>query len=413
VHPTLSRHLAAALVVGATAPLAAPVAAAEPAVQVGPRPLFLVHEMAEGPLKDELLACAGGPFARSDFSIAHRGAPLMFPEHTRQSYMAAAVMGAGVQECDVTFTADRELVCRHSQCDLHTTTDILAIPELAAKCTEPFTPATADAEASATCCTSDVTLAEFEQLTGKMDASDPTATTVEDYLGGTAPWRTELYASQGELLTHAAYVEMTAALGLKFTPELKSPSVEMPYEGEYSQEDYAQQLVDDYKAAGIPPEDVYLQSFNLDDVRYWIENEPEFGEQAVYLDGRYDVEGFDPMDPATYEPSMEALAEMGVNIIAPPMWMLLTVDDAGAIVPSPYAEAATAAGLDLITWTFERSAPLATDGDWYYQSIDEAVSGDGDMMPVLDVLARDVGVIGVFSDWPATVTYYANCTGLD
>ena len=28
---------------------------------------------------------------------------------------------------------------------------------------------------------------------------------------------------------------------------------------------------------------------------------------------------------------------------------------------------------------------------------------------VLDVLAQDVGVEGVFSDWPATVTYYANC----
>jgi glycerophosphoryl diester phosphodiesterase len=31
---------------------------------------------------------------------------------------------------------------------------------------------------------------------------------------------------------------------------------------------------------------------------------------------------------------------------------------------------------------------------------------------VLDVLARHVGILGIFSDWPATVTYYANCTGL-
>ena len=30
-------------------------------------------------------------------------------------------------------------------------------------------------------------------------------------------------------------------------------------------------------------------------------------------------------------------------------------------------------------------------------------------MNVIDVLAREVGVIGVFSDWPATTTYYANC----
>lgn len=31
------------------------------------------------------------------------------------------------------------------------------------------------------------------------------------------------------------------------------------------------------------------------------------------------------------------------------------------------------------------------------------------MVTMLDVLAREVGVIGVFTDWPATVTHYANC----
>ena len=31
---------------------------------------------------------------------------------------------------------------------------------------------------------------------------------------------------------------------------------------------------------------------------------------------------------------------------------------------------------------------------------------------LLDVLARQVGIRGIFSDWPATVTYYANCLGL-
>lgn len=30
----------------------------------------------------------------------------------------------------------------------------------------------------------------------------------------------------------------------------------------------------------------------------------------------------------------------------------------------------------------------------------------------LDVLARRVGILGIFSDWPATVTYYANCMNL-
>jgi glycerophosphoryl diester phosphodiesterase len=35
------------------------------------------------------------------------------------------------------------------------------------------------------------------------------------------------------------------------------------------------------------------------------------------------------------------------------------------------------------------------------------------MLKLLDVLAKDVGIKGIFSDWPATVTYYANCMGLE
>ena len=114
--------------------------------QIGPRPFYLVKDMDDGELKRTLEGLAEGkfssePFVKSDFSIGHRGACMQFPEHTKESYIAAAQMGAGIIECDVTFTKDRQLVCRHSQCDLHATTNILEIPELAAKCSEPFTPA--------------------------------------------------------------------------------------------------------------------------------------------------------------------------------------------------------------------------------------------------------------------------------
>lgn len=390
---------------------AAPV---EQSVHLGPRPFFLVQDMAESELKTALLECQKGPFQKTNFSIGHRGAAMQFPEHTKESYVAAALMGAGIVECDVTFTADRELVCRHSQCDLHTTTNILAIPELAAKCTQPFTPADpgAGTTASAQCCTSDITLAEFKTLCGKMDAFNPNATTVEEYLGGTANWRTDLYATCGTLMTHAESIELFKQLDVGMTPELKVPSVEMPYEGDYTQEQYAQQMIEEYKAAGVDPGRVWAQSFNLDDVRYWIENEPEFGAQAVYLDDRYDtLEGFDPNDPQTFSPTMDQLVADGVKIVAPPMWMLVTLDD-GRIVPSAYATAAKDAGLGIITWTLERSGPLEGTSDFYYQSVASAIARDGDMMVMLDVLAQDVGILGIFSDWPATVTYYANCMGL-
>lgn len=385
-------------------------------VELGPRPFFLVDDMDEGALKDRLEACASAPgmrFRKTDFSIGHRGAPLQFPEHTKESYEAAARMGAGVLECDVAFTKDKQLVCRHAQCDLHTTTNILAIPELAAKCSIPFTPADpiSGTPAQAKCCTSDITVDEFKQLTGKMDAYNSRATTVAEYMNATANWRTDLYASRGTLMTHAESIRLFRSLGTKFTPELKAPEVPMPFDG-YSQEDYAQQLIDEYVAAGVSPRDVYPQSFSLADVQYWIDHNPRFGRQAAYLDGRDSDPNFDPRNPGTWSPSMEELAGRGVKIIAPPTWMLLDLDASGQIVPSAYAIAARSAGLDIITWTLERSGPLANGGGWYYQSVNDAINNDGDMLTVLDVLAKKIGVIGVFSDWPATVTFYANCMKL-
>ena len=68
------------------------------------------------------------------------------------------------------------------------------------------------------------------------------------------------------------------------TPELKSPAVPMPFNG-FSQHEYAQKLIDEYKAANVPASDVYAQSFNLM-MPYWLANEAD-GNQAVYLDGRY------------------------------------------------------------------------------------------------------------------------------
>ncbi len=108
---------------------------------------------------------------------------------------------------------------------------------------------------------------------------------------------------------------------------------------------------------------------------------------------------------------MQQLADQGVNYIAPPIWMLLTLAD-GKVVPSAYALEAKKAGLNIIAWSFERSGPLNTGGGWYYQSVGDVINNDGQMYEVLDVLAQDVGIVGMFSDWPATVSYYASCTGL-
>ena len=391
------------------------------AVQVGPRPYYLIEKMNASPLKTKLESCSEGPFRKTDFSIGHRGgAPLQFPEHTKESHEAGARMGAGILECDVTFTRDGQLVCRHDQCDLHTTTNILLIPELAAKCSQPFSPAEFNAAgvrtkaASALCCTSDLTVEEYKRLKGKMDASNPNARTPQEYQGGTASWRTDLYATGGTLLTHKESIELIKELGGKYTPELKGPNRAALLQVEQvfgSQANYAQAMINDYKAAQIPPAKVWPQSFNKADVLTWIQTDPQFGHQAVYLD-----DANVPADlPSATE--LQGYVKEGIRIVAPPMFALLSVSN-GTIVPSQYAKNAKAAGLDIITWTLERSGRIVEEvlasptPSFYYQTTLGALHNDGDIMTTLDVLARDVGILGIFSDWSGTVSYYASCMGL-
>jgi glycerophosphoryl diester phosphodiesterase len=400
-------------------------------VQVGPRPYYLVDAMSPGPLKTALQQCSEKPLTKSDFSIGHRGAALQFPEHTTESYRAGARMGAGILECDVTFTKDAELVCRHAQCDLHTTTDILATP-LAEKCRVPFTPAEFDPAtgertkaATARCCTTDLTLAEFKTLKGKMDAFNPNATTVEEFMGGTPVFRTDLYATGGTLLTHKESIPLFVSWGTKFTPELKGvdrvdgvPIVENDGFGQsgLNQQTYARKMIQEYIDAGIDPRDVFPQSFNLNDVLQWVKDFPTFGQQAVFLDDIPSA-NFPPFPtPPTLE-QLQALKKAGVNILAPAMPALLTTNAANEVVPSTYAERAKQAGLKLITWTTERSGRIVEDvleggNNFYYQSTLPALTNDGDILRNIHVLAQDVGIIGLFSDWPGTVTYYANCMGL-
>lgn len=366
------------------------------------RALKLSDTLTQGSLKDRLQSCATHDFYPTDFSIAHRGAPLGYPEHSREGYIAAAEQGAGVIECDVTFTKDLELVCRHSQCDLATTTNILQT-SLASKCSAPFRPAIGQQPASATCCTSDISLAEFQTLCARPDRSNSQAKNVEEYL---APLRSPVVSEPlacGTLMTHAQSIELIDALGRKFTPELKRPMVDMPFAPGFTQAAYADKLLAEYRAAGIDPARVFPQSFNPKDIWHWIENHPDFADQAVWLDARGRMPSFQPS-----EADFQALRAQGLNIIAPPMPVLLTLNDAGEIVPSQYARLAKSAGLEIITWTFEAGDPTDTY-NWLYAPISSAMTGEGQMLQALHVLAKDVGVRGVFSDWPGTVTYYANC----
>ena len=215
------------------------------------------------------------------------------------------------------------------------------------------------------------------------------------------------------MLTLKESIALNRSLGVKHTPELKAGNPARVAQVFGSQANYAQAMIDEFKRARVDPRDVWAQSFNLDDVVYWVQHEPAFGRQAVYLDDVDPSAGIPRLTAA----ELRAVRAKGVRIFAPPIPALLAVDSNDKVVPSQYAKDIRSAGLGIITWSFERAdlRQGASKAGFYYAFDPEgrAIKKDSDMYYALDTLAQDVGIIGVFSDWPATVSYYASCMGYD
>lgn len=199
-----------------------------------------------------------------------------------------------------------------------------------------------------------------------------------------------------------------------FTPELKtppSPYVPMPFHG-YTQQQYAQDFIDTFKNRSIDPRRVWSQSFLVDDVLFWLKYDHDFGKQAIFL-----VEDDTPADVAARTANLTNLKASGINIIGPSIPMLIQVGgpNNNSVVPTDFANKTKAAGLDIIAWTFERSGPLATvkaRDEYYFSSVADIMHYDGQYYEVLDVIVNQIGIKAMFTDWAATVTYFANCFGL-
>lgn len=190
-----------------------------------------------------------------------------------------------------------------------------------------------------------------------------------------------------------------------FTPELKTPpaAVPMPFKG-YTQEQYARDMIETFIRRGIDPARVWAQSFNPPDIYQWIKEYPAFGKQALFLDEDGDDYG------KGYDAAVARLPDLkarGVNIISPPINYLVALGGPQnkTYMPSKYALAAKAAGLDIVAWTFERSGPLATvkaRSEYYFGSVLTATYYDGQLYEFLDVLGRQIGIKAIFTDWAST-----------
>jgi len=69
-------------------------------------------------------------------------------------------------------------------------------------------------------------------------------------------------------------------------------------------------------------------------------------------------------------------------------------------------------------WSEHRPPPLGgyeNDPQYYWETLQGQgldLTEGSPRFDLLHVLATEVGIVGIFSDWAADVTFYANCMGL-
>jgi len=122
------------------------------------------------------------------------------------------------------------------------------------------------------------------------------------------------------------------------------------------------------------------------------------------------------------------LVDLGVDLFSPAIPVLVASGPSRTVVPSR-----TAAWLKELqvphigSWSLERQgcdagprvtpelagqllAPCGSPDAWYYAPVENRSTFQHvDVLEVLDVLFRGVGLTGLFSDFPATVSTYVNC----
>ena len=81
------------------------------------------------------------------------------------------------------------------------------------------------------------------------------AQTVEQFVAPPRAARPDLgeRVERGTLMTHAESIALFARLGVRMMPELKKPVAW----GGFTRERFAQRLIDEYRAAGVPPSRVF------------------------------------------------------------------------------------------------------------------------------------------------------------
>lgn len=407
--------------------------------------------------RDAIATCEK-PLRFTEKSIGHRGAALVAPEETIPSWQIGAASGAGYLECDVSVTKDLDFTCRHSNCDLQFTTDLIENhPDLNAKCSKPWVPGSGE---EATCCTFDFTMKELSRLCSKMDSViNASADNYSTYLLGPAGFRTGTLAEKkcSPLVPYREYLRLLKRSGYNAIPELKDTWMNRTQDFLASKgtniykiaDTFADMLVEEGfhpwpkpGEAELPSGTVkgIMQTFDHRIAAHWKTTRPNLSVEYMWETDQMDNEEGVLCYPSNGDLNgnvggdcggkllIQKLVDLGVDLMAPAIPVLLASGPNRTVVPSRTAEFLKRLKVQHIgSWSLERQgcdavsgvtpevpgqllAPCGSPDSFYYAPIENTSTFQHvDVLQVLDVLFRDVGLNSLFSDFPATVSMYVNC----
>ena len=248
-------------------------------------------------------------------------------------------MGAGIVECDVTFTTNGDFVCRHADNDLAFTTNILrhyarfemrqavhsGSPGFQWKRDHPGERRMPHDRSHAG------RIQEPDRQDGGVQSG--CAYTRRSFWAARLPGAPTYTPGVARLMTLRESIELNEKNGVKHTPELKAADPASIARVFGSQEIYARDFARALDAAGVRPRDAFPQSFNVNDILYWIDN-TGYGRQAVFLVDYdadkdnillFDTTGKQIEDRGEQLKFFAELRKRKVQIIAPAMPALLAV----------------------------------------------------------------------------------------
>lgn len=299
---------------------------------------------------------------RSPLVIAHRGASGYRPEHTLAAYELAIELGADFIEPDLVSTRDGVLIVRHEN-EISETTDVAGRPEFR----DRRQIKRIDGRDVQGWFTEDFDLAEIKTLRARERLDS----------------RGHSYDGRWEIPTFQEVVDLARRTGAGIYPETKHPSyfrsIRLPLE---------EAMVDALHSAGYrgPGAPVFLQSFEVGNLRDLRQRTDLRLVQLLEADGK-------PWDARRSYREMAAPAGLReiaayADAIGPDKRLIVPAGPDGRLLPPTSLVAdAHRAGLAVHPWAFRSDPPFL------------APEYEGD--PAREYRQfRDLGVDGVFSDFP-------------